>query len=468
MKKVIFLLAGLFFCATSHAGLLDLPNYTSGNDVSIANLDLTNTTIEDWANGNIEGGTNIKAGSLVSADFSDAVSIIKFRDEAFNDFTYTGMLCATSASLTGTISAGTSYVGGQRIITAATTHVFTASKDTYGYINVGGYFVYEEVANGAAAPSTPSDSLLLFKAVTDGTAITSVTDLRTLSIQITATSSNFPAHYRLGATLSRDTSTTFHFEPGEFAIGNYIYSNAADTSVKTITTTGDWIGGLKPSLTAAIKVYAYAYNSSGTAFDLKFASNDPVYADTSENTGGTLRYYKSGSVYYRALGWLVISADTVQAHHFSNFFDLGVSNNTISELNTLKTVSTGLPVDNSVPTSTEGDEVIRGVIVPSNPNSKIRIRAKSISSPGGAEKSAMSIIGSTTSAIAATVADSTAQPHEMFIEKVITPGTIGFCEYKMRCGRATTNTLYINGDEGGVQLFGGVANTYIELEELGQ
>lgn len=344
MKKTAFYIGGFALLIwalltgpnfNAYGGTISIAPFISGNDVTINALETMRSTIQNWANGNVEGGTNIKAGSLVSQDFANSVSIVKFRDEAFSDFTYSGMLPATDSDLTSDISAGVSYVNGVRIENTAQSHTYTASRDTYVYIGAGGSYSFSEVALGASAPTTPANSLLLAKVITSGAAITTVTDLRTLSIQITATTSNFPMDYRVGAYVSRDSTTTFHVEPGSVAIGTTIYTTTADSSTKNIATGSNWIEGSFPSGTVT-KMFIYAYNNTGSQFDFKFSSADPVYSDTSSNNGGILRYYTTGGVTYRAIGWGFLSADTVQSYEFSNFPDPG-ADSAVSRFSTTST-----------------------------------------------------------------------------------------------------------------------------------
>lgn len=325
MKKWMFLF-GLFLNSTCYAGTISISPFISGNDVTIAHLESQRSTLQNVINGNIEGGgQNIRAASITSADLATAINPTTFRNEAFNDWTYSGMLAPTSVSLSSTTTAGVSYVNGFRVETAATAHTYTASKDTYVYINAGGFFEYSEVANGASAPSTPANALLLFKAVTSGTAVTTVTDLRTTSIQITANNSNFATNYRDQAFVSRDSTVNFYIQPGTFAIGNANYTNTAVTSTKSIVTGSNWIEGGYPSGYAGL-VFIYGYNNSGTSFDFKFSSADVAYADTSLNTAGIKRYYVNGGTNYRALGWGYLSADVVQLYNTSNFPDSDVHN----------------------------------------------------------------------------------------------------------------------------------------------
>lgn len=325
MKRLIVIL-GLLLSTNAFAGTISIQPWISSNDVTIAHLETQRQTIQNVINGGIEGGQqNIRAGSITSSDLSASINPVVFRQEAFNNWTYSGMLPVTSANLNTTISAGVSYVSGVRVQSAITAHTYTASKDTYTYINAGGFFDYVEVANGAAIPSTPSNDLLLAKVVTSGTAVSSVTDLRTTSLQITATSSNTPSNYRDQAFLSRDSSTTFHFSPGSVAIGTTIYTTTANSTTKSVTSGTNWIEGNYPETTAVPKqILLYAYNNAGSTWDFKFSSADAAYYDTNSNVNGVLRYYVNAGTTYRCIGWMWVSADTVTSYNFSNFNDIGV------------------------------------------------------------------------------------------------------------------------------------------------
>lgn len=100
--------------------------------------------------------------------------------DMFGDYVVSGLLSPTSANLTSTLSAGSAYVIGVRVTKTATAKTYTASKDTYVDLSNAGVLTYAEVANGAAAPAVTSNSLRLQKVVTNGTAVTSVTQLGSL------------------------------------------------------------------------------------------------------------------------------------------------------------------------------------------------------------------------------------------------------------------------------------------------
>lgn len=326
MKKLVIAIYSILFCGTAFAGTVSVQPFISGNDVTIAHLESLRSTFQNVINGSIEGGNqNIKAGSITSSDLTTAINIVTFRDEAFNDWTFSGMLATTSGTLSSTISAGVSYVNGVRIQTQATAHTFTASRDTYVYINAGGFFDYQEVSNGATAPATPANDLLLFKAVTDGSTVSSVADMRTTSIQIVVSTSNFATNYRDQAYVSRDSTVNFHVAPGTLAIGLTNYVQTSATTTKSIVTGTNWIEGNYPSGYVG-RIFTYAFNNAGSGYDFKFSSADVAFSDTSSNSNGVLRYYSNGGTTYRAIGWGWLSADTVQTYQTSNLSDIGTQN----------------------------------------------------------------------------------------------------------------------------------------------
>jgi hypothetical protein len=147
-----------------------------------------NTKSHDHTEG--VGGTGKK---LTSSGLEDSGSP-EIRDyDAHAPYIVTGLLPATSANLTSNISAGEGYApddAGKRLVRvlkeSATSHTYNASKDTYVYLHPyqnihggdDGFFHFNEVANGAGEPSLPDSSVKLAKVVTNGTQITSVSNLR--------------------------------------------------------------------------------------------------------------------------------------------------------------------------------------------------------------------------------------------------------------------------------------------------
>jgi hypothetical protein len=139
------------------------------------------------------GGTGKK---LTSSGLDNGASP-EIRDyDSHPPFIVTDLLPATSGTLTSNISAGEGYApddGSKRLVRvvreSATSHTYNANKDTYVYLhpyqNIHGgddtFFHFIETANGAGEPLLPDSSTKLAKVVTDGSQITSVTDLRETS-----------------------------------------------------------------------------------------------------------------------------------------------------------------------------------------------------------------------------------------------------------------------------------------------
>lgn len=467
MKKLILFL-GIIFSSNAFAGTISIAPFISGNDVTIAALETQRTTISNVINGNIDGASNILAGSLISQDFATSVSLIKFRDEAFNDFTFSGMLPVTSASLSSNISSGVSYVNGVRIETNSTSHTYTASKDTYVYINAGGFFDFSEVANGTSAPTTPANDLLLAKVVSSGTALTSVTDMRTTSIQITSNGSNFASDYRDQAYLIRDSTTAVHFEPGQIAIGSSYYTNLSDTSSLSTATAANWIEGSVPNLNA-LKFYTYAFNNSGTTWNFKYASADPVNSDSNSGVNGTLRYYVTGGTTYRALGWISTDGSgLIQTNAFGDTADGNIVNQVSTITGAVATGTNTIADSDTLPVQTSGDQYMQCIIRPTNINNTLRINVTAWTACSAGSKTTTALFQDSTSNALAVGNNLINAPSNMTSGTTFTyimkAGTTSPITFKVRCG-GTAGTLTFNG-QSGARIYGGVFSSSIIIQEI--
>jgi hypothetical protein len=150
--------------------------YAPANEYAL--LDLIGETRTDWTgNGIVEfvrgGKTQLGIGNFKATeariDYLDKVSGV-----------VNGLTIATSANLNSTVLAGTVYVNFLRFDIQDTAKLFTASKDTYVDMDETGTVIYTEVVNGATAPTLTSPNERIAKVVTSATAVTSVTDLRTI------------------------------------------------------------------------------------------------------------------------------------------------------------------------------------------------------------------------------------------------------------------------------------------------
>lgn len=103
-----------------------------------------------------------------------------FRSQTIANHVVSGGVVAQSSGLIGTFSNIVFYLNGQRYSGSSIANkTYTASKDTYVDITAtsGGTVsvTYTEVANGATAPALSANYLRIAKVVTNGSAITSVT-----------------------------------------------------------------------------------------------------------------------------------------------------------------------------------------------------------------------------------------------------------------------------------------------------
>lgn len=103
-----------------------------------------------------------------------------FRAETCFDFVQSGLIWTLVSGLNGTMTAGVAYIADgsnlmQRITPAQiASRAFTASKDTYVDLGSDGTIYYNEVANGATAPSLSSNRMRIAVVVTSGSAITAI------------------------------------------------------------------------------------------------------------------------------------------------------------------------------------------------------------------------------------------------------------------------------------------------------
>lgn len=167
-----------------------LPN--NGDRIKVENYNDPLTKILAQVNGNLDGA-NVGTGTLpweAMASFTDKIpstamqdsaSLEKFREEAAISFIASGCEWSILSGLNGQATAGIMYnhLGVRTAVALVVSRTFTASKDTWVSVSNGSY-TYTEVANGAARPSLPANSVWVSKVVTSGAAITSVVSSRKL------------------------------------------------------------------------------------------------------------------------------------------------------------------------------------------------------------------------------------------------------------------------------------------------
>ena len=310
MKKLAILLFSLFLSTSVYgAELITVDAFVSPDDVTIAHLEQFRTRTVNAINS--FPGSNVQTATIPHDKLDANADPVNRWNEAFNDFVYTGLLPTVPGSgLILETPAGTAYVNGMRVIKAATSpqlntpNDYNASKDTYVDLSSSGVYTYQAVANGAAAPATTTNSIRLFKVVTNATDITSVVDLRVTSVNLSSIYEDFNIKgMNIRAVTTDDTVTV---DSGVLYNGSYRVAKTTNTGIH-LDTANDWHDAAVDTYTAPDWCYIGVDNTGNVKF---VGNNPPDKADTSGNTAGTKRYwYSAGATKY----WRIIGAVSVDA-----------------------------------------------------------------------------------------------------------------------------------------------------------
>lgn len=153
----------------------EIISYTgvSGNDITGVARGQGGTTATDHSK------NALVEMNLVAEDLEAALAvpddIITRFDEVVSDHVASGLVWTDDTGLNADMSAGVAYINGIRLpISLVANHAFTASKDTYVDLGDNGVLDYNEVSNGAAAPSLAASHIRLARVDTDGSNTTVV------------------------------------------------------------------------------------------------------------------------------------------------------------------------------------------------------------------------------------------------------------------------------------------------------
>jgi hypothetical protein len=132
------------------------------------------------------------------------------------------------------------------------------------------------------------------------------------------------------------------------------------------------------------------------------------------------------------------------------------------------TGGTVIPLDDTIPQQTEGDEYMTGVITPKNANNILAVRVTALLSNSVADNYLTGALfrDSGADAIAAVVHFQSGATGmvTMSFTKALAAGSVATTTLKFRAGRSGSGTVTFNG-RGGSRLYGGVAVSSIEIIE---
>lgn len=107
-------------------------------------------------------------------------------------------------------------------------------------------------------------------------------------------------HYIVGCEVEYVGVATVKVQPGVLELNGTVLSRTAYSTTLNLATAGHWVSG---SEGASAWYYIYAYNDSGTSWDVKLSDEAPVYYDCDvDDASGFLRYRDYSDVWYRCIG----------------------------------------------------------------------------------------------------------------------------------------------------------------------
>lgn len=336
MKRILFAL--LLLTSTAHADTISLGTISA--DATATGFNSNFSAIANVINGNTEGSCdggvtacNVKADSLYRINMADDADPATFAKETLNitvdttssegSFTASGCTPADDTDLTSDISACITYVNGIRVSKSATANTYTASRDCYVDLSQTGVYTTSCVTNGAAEPAVTANSARLAKVVTDGTEITTITDLANRAVPGLLVVTN----YRSGLVVSQDSTTTMTVSPGTIEVNETMISKSTATTL-TISTAGDYASGSSERATST-----YGFVGIDASGNIKLDTTAPTHSNYAvSSTAGRKRYVTWHSTVYRVIGWFFMNATgsgELDYWGVSNLPDMGITNKVV-------------------------------------------------------------------------------------------------------------------------------------------
>jgi hypothetical protein len=148
----------------------------------------------------------------------------------------------------------------------------------------------------------------------------------------------------------------------------------------------------------------------------------------------------------------------------------GIAQYVEGESTTYATAGTAMPVDDTIPQNTEGNEIVTVTITPKSASSTLVIEADVFAAESGVagyQWACAVFVDTTASAIAARAGtmETSDRMDNMQFTHTLSAGSTSARTYKLRCGGSSTTDIFINGDSGS-RIFGGVATTSLTVMEI--
>lgn len=135
------------------------------------------------------------------------------------------------------------------------------------------------------------------------------------------------------------------------------------------------------------------------------------------------------------------------------------------------TGTTAIPKDDTIPQITEGDQYMTQAITPSSASNLLRVMAQLLSRPSIDDRANVLALFRDATANALAVATHTFEGSNAGasdganIDHTVLAGSVASTTFRLRAGMPTGATTTVNGEAGG-RLYGGVYNSYLNVEEV--
>lgn len=271
--------------------LVTVPQVNPNDEITALSVNQGSNAIAAVVNGNIDdtnistvSGTKITGGTLPIAAFDTASNPETRESETSGDLVASGLVWSPTTGLSATMTSGVAYVSGKRLaVNTVASNAFTASRDTYVYIDSAGAVQYNAQTNGATQPVTPANNMLIAKVVTNGSIVTSVSDLRIVGTK-SAWTTWTPSVLPISGTFTATSGT------GKFSQNG---KTVTYRCVLTVTTIGTGTGLL---FTLPV-VAAFSASPWGIGVGREDAlTGNMAFVRVASTTTGTVSRYDNGNI----------------------------------------------------------------------------------------------------------------------------------------------------------------------------
>lgn len=208
---------------------------------------------------------------------------------------------------------------------------------------------------------------------------------------------------------------------------------------------------------------ALTLTHNGTSLILPGSAN----IATANGDTAVLQYLGSGN--WKCLSYNKVSGKQVASIASADLPDGCVVNRNYATYTSSADLTVAIPVDDTIPQSTEGTEIVTVSLTPTSATNRVRITFCGFgsTSTGAIELVAAMFIDSATDAIQATCATPSAAGEKVGVSMVYeyVPGDTSSHTYKIRVGGSTATAVRMNGSNT-ARHFGGAAASTIVVEEI--